>query len=51
MLEDGFCDFDQSDLLTTKKGIEYLTADESKLDRLITTLFKPLEMTDSLLSA
>ena len=43
--------FDQSDLLTTKKGIEYLTADESKLDRLITTLFKPLEMTDSLLSA
>lgn len=43
--------FDQSDLLTTKKGIEYLTADDTKLDRLITTLFKPMEMTDSLLSA
>ena len=28
--------FDQSDLLTTKKGIDYLTADDSKLDRLIT---------------
>ena len=30
--------FDQSDLLTTKKGIDYLTVDDSKLDCLITDL-------------
>lgn len=43
--------FDQSDLLTTKKGIEYLTAEDSKLDRFVTTLFKPADTMDSLLSA
>ena len=43
--------FDQSDLLTTKKGIEYLTAEDSKLDRFITTLFKPADTMDSLISA
>lgn len=43
--------FDQSDLLTTKKGIDYLTADDSKLDRLVTDLFKPAEMMDGLISA
>lgn len=43
--------FDQSDLLTTKKGIEYLTAEDSRLDRFITTLFKPADTMDSLISA
>lgn len=43
--------FDQSDLLTTKKGIDYLTADDSKLDRLVTDLFKPAEMMDGLIFA
>lgn len=43
--------FDQSDLLTTKKGIDYLTDKDTPLDRYVDTLFKPLELTDSLLSA
>lgn len=43
--------FDQSDLLTTKKGIEYLTAEDSALDRYVTALFKPTDVMDSLLSA
>ena len=43
--------FDQSDLLTTKKGIEYLTAADSRLDQFITTLFKPADTMDSLISA
>ncbi len=43
--------FDQSDLLTSKKGIEYLTADDSRMDRFVTTLFKPADMMDSLISA
>lgn len=43
--------FDQSDLLTTKKGINYLTADDSALDRYVTALFKPAEIMDGLLSA
>ena len=43
--------FDQSDLLTTKKGIEYLTAEDSKLDQFVTTLFKPADTMDSLISA
>lgn len=43
--------FDQSDLLTSKKGIEYLTANDSGLDRMVTTLFKPADMMDSLISA
>lgn len=43
--------FDQSDLLTTKKGIEYLTAADSKLDQFVTTLFKPADTMDSLISA
>lgn len=43
--------FDQSDLLTSKKGIDYLTADDSGMDRFVTTLFKPADMMDSLISA
>ena len=43
--------FDQSDLLTTKKGIEYLTAADSRLDQIVTTLFKPADIMDSLISA
>ena len=43
--------FDQSDLLTSKKGIDYLTADDSRMDRFVTTLFKPADMMDSLISA
>lgn len=43
--------FDQSDLLTSKKGIEYLTADDSGMDRIVTALFKPADMMDSLISA
>ena len=43
--------FDQSDLLTTKKGIDYLTAEDSALDRYVTALFKPTDVMDSLLSA
>lgn len=43
--------FDQSDLLTSKKGINYLTADDNRLDQFITTLFKPADMMDSLISA
>ena len=43
--------FDQSDLLTSKKGIEYLTADDSRMDRFVTTLFKPADLMDSLVSA
>lgn len=43
--------FDQSDLLTTKKGIDYLTAEDSALDRYLTALFKPTDVMDSLLSA
>lgn len=43
--------FDQSDLLTTKKGIEYLTAKDKPLDQYVTTLFKPAETMDSLISA
>lgn len=43
--------FDQSNLLTSKKGIEYLTADDPGMDRIVTTLFKPADMMDSLISA
>lgn len=43
--------FDQSDLLTGKKGIEYLTADDSKLDSLVTAMFKPADIMDGLMSA
>ncbi|WP_292920131.1 hypothetical protein [Oscillibacter sp. CAG:155] len=43
--------FDQSDLLTSKKGIEYLTADDSGMDRFVTALFKPADLMDSLVSA
>lgn len=43
--------FDQSDLLTSKKGIEYLTADDSGMDRFVTALFKPADLMDSLISA
>ncbi len=43
--------FDQSDLLTSKKGIEYLTADDSRMDRFVTALFKPADLMDSLISA
>ena len=43
--------FDQSDLLTSKKGIEYLTADDSRMDRFVTALFKPADLMDSLVSA
>ncbi len=43
--------FDQSDLLTSKKGIEYLTADDSRMDRFVTALFKPAELMDGLISA
>lgn len=43
--------FDQSDLLTTKKGIQYLTDKDTPLDRYVDTIFKPLDMMDSLISA
>lgn len=43
--------FDQSDLLTGKKGIEYLTADDKKMDRLVTALFKPADIMDGLVAA
>ena len=43
--------FDQSDLLTSKKGIEYLTTNDSGMDRFVTALFKPADMMDSLISA
>ena len=43
--------FDQSDLLTGKKGIEYLTADDSKIDRLVSAVFKPADIMDSTVSA
>ena len=36
--------FNQSDLLTGKKGIEYLTADDSKIDRYTAALFKPADI-------
>lgn len=43
--------FDQSDLLTGKKGIEYLTADDNKLDKLVSAIFKPADIMDSTVSA
>lgn len=43
--------FDQSDLLTGKKGIEYLTADDSKWEKFISTIFKPADIMDSTVSA
>lgn len=43
--------FDQSDMLTSKKGIDYLTADDDKLDSFITELFKPADIMDGLVSA
>lgn len=43
--------FNQSDLLTGKKGIEYLTADDSIIDRYTSALFKPADIMDSLVSA
>ena len=43
--------FDQSDLLTGKKGIEYLTADDSKFDRMVSAMFKPADIMDSMVSA
>jgi len=43
--------FDQSDLLTGKKGIDYLTADDSRLDSLVTAMFKPADIMDGLVSA
>ena len=43
--------FNQSDLLTGKKGIEYLTADDSKIDRYTSALFKPADIMDGLVSA
>lgn len=43
--------FDQSDLLTGKKGIEYLTADDNKFDRMVSAMFKPADIMDSMVSA
>ncbi|WP_312614291.1 hypothetical protein [Oscillibacter sp.] len=43
--------FDQSDLLTGKKGIEYLTADDSKWDQFVSAIFKPADIMDSTVSA
>lgn len=43
--------FDQSDLLTGKKGIEYLTANDSKFDRMVSAMFKPADIMDSMVSA
>lgn len=43
--------FDQSDLLTGKKGIDYLTADDSAMDRYVSALFKPADIMDGLTSA
>ena len=43
--------FDQSDLLTGKKGIEFLTADDSKFDRMVSAMFKPADIMDSMVSA
>lgn len=43
--------FDQSELLIGKKGIEYLTADDSKFDRMVSAMFKPADIMDSMVSA
>ena len=43
--------FNQSDLLTGKKGIEYLTADDNKFDRMVSAMFKPADIMDSMVSA
>ena len=43
--------FDQSDLLTGKKGIDYLTADDSRFDSVVTAMFKPADIMDGLVSA
>lgn len=43
--------FNSYDLLTGKKGIEYLTAKDNKADAFVTGLFKPTDIADSLVSA
>lgn len=43
--------FNSYDLLTGKKGIEYLTAKDNKVDAFVTGLFKPADIADSLVSA
>ncbi|MEG0780413.1 MAG: hypothetical protein RR426_07395, partial [Oscillospiraceae bacterium] len=43
--------FQQSDLLAGKRGVDYLTAGDSKLDQFVTAIFKPADMMDSLVSA
>ena len=43
--------FNSYDLLTGKKGIEYLTAKDNKADAFVTGLFKPADIADSLVSA
>lgn len=42
--------FNSYDLLTGKKGIEYLTAKDNKADAFVTGLFKPADIADSLVS-
>lgn len=43
--------FNSYDLLTGKKGIEYLTAKDNKADAFVTGLFKAADIADSLVSA
>jgi hypothetical protein len=43
--------FNSYDLLTGKKGIEYLTAKDNKANAFVTGLFKPADIADSLVSA
>ena len=42
--------FNSYDLLTGKKGIEYLTAKDNKANAFVTGLFKPADIADSLVS-
>ena len=43
--------FETSDLLSGKKGVDYLTAGDSRMDRFVTALFKPADIMDGAVSA
>ena len=43
--------FETSDLLSGKKGVDYLTVGDKKLDRVVTALFKPADIMDGVVSA
>lgn len=43
--------FETSDLLSGKKGVDYLTAGDSRMDRIVTALFKPADIMDGAVSA